>query len=381
MKKVYWRPTKIPRVILLVISILAIASMLSVELFKTESKKKYHEEKFKAARAMKRGLEVLKQYRLKHIGPIDTEVDPANSGMIGLPESPITSDFGFLPAKQTTINPNWAAVMVQMLKQADVKEGDIVAMGFSGSFPAINLASLVAAEQLKCKVIAITGVAASTWGANIPEFTWLDMENILYKKGVISNRSVAASLGGDEYRSVIGSKKGRRLLQAAIQRNGVRFLDFKGTKESIDERMAIYQELAEGKQIAAYVNVGGSRISAGTRAGKRLYNAGLNRRPPPGALNVDSVMTRLAEEDIPLIHMILIDKLADRYGLPKSPTTVPKIGDGHIYERKEYNRYLAAANFLILLFLLYIFLRSDIGYRIFGSSRIAQAPKHPEPMV
>ena len=36
---------------------------------------------------------------------------------------------------------------------------------------------------------------------------------------------------------------------------------------------------------------------------------------------------------------------------------------------------------IILLFVLYAFLKLDIGYRIFGSSRTTQPPKHPEPMV
>jgi len=120
---------------------------------------------------MKYGMEATRQYRIKNVGPIDPEVDPANSGMIGLLLSPITSKTGFLPAKQTTVNPNWAAVMVAMFKEVGAKEGDVIAMGFSASFPAINLATLVAAETLRLNVIAINSVGASTWGANIPDLS------------------------------------------------------------------------------------------------------------------------------------------------------------------------------------------------------------------
>ena len=176
MKKIYWRPTQIPRVILLVCVILAIASVSSVELITVKTKRPYYSKKIQAALAMKNGMEAIKDYRLKHSSPIDSEFDPADSGMIGLPESPITSKAGQLAAKQQTVNPNWAAVMVEMYKDAGLKKGDTVAMGFSGSFPALNLAAIVGAEALNLNVVAITSVAASTWGANIPNFTWLDME-------------------------------------------------------------------------------------------------------------------------------------------------------------------------------------------------------------
>ena len=196
MKNIYWRPSTIPRVTLLVIAILAIVSFTSVELFTIQKKRPYYSKKFQASLAMKQGMEIIKNYRLKKIGPLNEEFDPAGSGRIGLPESPISSKAGQLTAKQNSVNPNWAAVMVEMYKEAGLKKGDTVAIGFSGSFPALNLAAIVAAEILNLNIIPITSVAASTWGANIPELTWLDMERILHKEGIIKHKSVAASLGG-----------------------------------------------------------------------------------------------------------------------------------------------------------------------------------------
>ena len=267
MKKIYWRPSKVPRVVLVVIAIMAITSMLSVELIKVHRKQPYYTEKLKAAQLMKEGMEVLKKYRIENFDPIDREADPANSGLIGLPASPITSNFGYLPAKQTTINPNWSAVMVEMLRRAGAKKGDPVAMGFSGSFPSINLAALVAAEALNLKAIPITSVAASTWGANIPGFTWLDMERVLYENKIISNRSVAASLGGRDDRALASSKKGRALLDEAIERNKVELVEIESSKESLDSRMGIYRKFAKGKRIKAYVNIGGGTVSVGTSVG------------------------------------------------------------------------------------------------------------------
>jgi poly-gamma-glutamate system protein len=381
MKKIYWRPSKVPRLVLVVISILAIAGILSIELFKTYQKQPYFEEKIKAALLMKNAMGVIKEHRMKHFGPIDTELDPAGSGLIGLTSSPITSSVGYLHVKQTTVNPNWAAVMVDMFKKAGVKEGDIIAVGISGSFPALAIATHAAAETLKLQVIPISSVAASNWGSNIPKLTWLDMERILHKEGMISQRSIGASLGGTGDQALGMSEPSLQLLNAAITRNKVRFIEVKSMEESINARMALYKEFSEGKRIATYVNVGGGTVSVGTVVGKRLYQPGLNRKPPPAALSVDSVMTRFAREGVPLIHMVYIDKIAEKYDMPKSPTSMPYVGEGSIFGKLKYNLFLAAGNLVILLLVLYAFLKLDIGYRIFGSSRATQPPKHPEPMV
>jgi poly-gamma-glutamate system protein len=381
MKKIYWRPTQIPRVILLVSVILAIAAISSVELITVQKKRPYHSRKSQAALAMKNGMETIKDYRLEHIAPIDSEFDPAESGMIGLPESPITSKTGQLRAKQHTVNPNWAAVMVEMYKDAGLKKGETVAMGFSGSFPALNLAAIVAAETLKLNVLAVTSVAASTWGANIPNFTWLDMERILYKAGIINHKSIAASMGGLEDIALGKSKKKRAILTNAIERNGLKPLEFETSSEHIEERMALYWEFAGENRIAAYVNVGGSLGSVGTKTVKTLFEPGLNKNPPQEVLGVDGVITRFAREGLPVIHLVYIEKLLNKYGLPESPQKIPPVGEGQLYSTVGYNLYLTATSFFILIIVLYAFLRLDIGYRIFGSSRTTQPPKHPEPMV
>jgi poly-gamma-glutamate system protein len=381
MKKIYWRPSTIPRMTLVVIAILAIVSFTSVEFFTVKKKRPYYSKKFQASLAMKQGMEKIKNYRLKKIGPLNEEFDPAGSGMIGLPDSPISSKAGQLTAKQNSINPNWGAVMVTLYKEAGLKTGDTVAMGFSGSFPALNLAAVVAAEVLKLNIIPITSVAASTWGANIPDLTWLDMERILQKEGIIKQKSVAASLGGLEDIALGKSKKKRALLSTAIERNGLHPLEFESTKEHIDERMALYWKFAEENRIAAYLNVGGSLGSVGTKTTKKLFSPGLNINPPQEALSVDGVITRFAREGIPVIHMVYVEKLLKKYGLDESIETIPEVGVGPIYSKVEYNLYLVIASLLILLVVLYAFLRSDIGYRIFGSSSTTQPPKHPEPMV
>jgi hypothetical protein len=98
-------------------------------------------------------------------------------------------------------------------------------------------------------------------------------------------------------------------------------------------------------------------------------------------MKIDSVTTRFAQTGAPIIHIYRIEELAAKYGLPEAPEEVPKVGGGLMFTSLEYNLYLVAGNLLILLFISYLFLKLDIGYRIFGSTRITETPKHPQPMV
>jgi poly-gamma-glutamate system protein len=128
----------------------------------------------------------------------------------------VTSNTGSLPAKQTSINPNFAAVVVQLLKRAGLEEGDVVAIGFSGSFPALNVAVMAAVSVLGLKPIIISSNAASQWGANDPDFLWIDWERTLAAKHIFNFRSVAASIGGIEDRGLGMTPEGRRTIVAAI---------------------------------------------------------------------------------------------------------------------------------------------------------------------
>ncbi len=381
MKKLYWRPTRIMWQIHVLIATVAILGILSVEYFKIKVKRPHYSEKIEAARIMKRGMDVIKHYRIYMNGPIDREVDPLETGMIGKLISPITSNTGVLEAKQATVNPNWAAVMVHLLRKAGVKKGDTVAAGFSGSFPALNLATLAAAEALDLRVVAITSAAASTWGANVPELSWLDMERILKENNVVRNRSVAASLGGTKDRAVGMGKDGREMLRDIINRNGVEFINLKDENENLAKRMDIYFSKAEGAPIEAFVNVGGGTISVGTKIGKKLFHPGLNRRPPARALVLDSVMSRFAKEGVPMIHMTNIRYLAEKYGIPFEYQKSQRPGDGPLFSSYEYNQVLVIFVLAVIVIFLFLFMRMGYGYRLFQNSGAKSEQKPPEPMV
>lgn len=381
MRKLYWRPGKVSRRIHLFVALMAAVGLLAVETMKTRTKQPSFDEKMKAARMMRDGMELVRDYRIKHVGPIEPETDPTGSGMIGVLMSPITSNTGNLEAKQTTVNPNWAAAMVHLLKRAGVKKGDAIAIGFSGSFPALNLAVLCAAAAMEVKPVAISGASASMWGANIPELSWLQMEKLLYERRIVPFRSVAASLGGQGDRALGMGKKGREMLRKVVEQSGLPLIYSTTPKENIDLRMERYREVAGDSPITAYVNVGGGTVSVGTSVGKKLFRPGLNRRPPAKALELDSVMIRFALEGVPIIHLSGISELAKRHGLPLTPQRTTLIGEGIMYYQEEYNLWATALILAALTMMLVVLIRLDLGHRLFHTASRAPAAQHPQRMV
>jgi len=78
----------------------------------------------------------------------DAAADPNRTGLVGVETSPITTTLGNLEAKRTTTNPDFAGLLVRLLNEAGVKEGEAIAVGGSSSFPALLLAVLSAAKAM-----------------------------------------------------------------------------------------------------------------------------------------------------------------------------------------------------------------------------------------
>ena len=381
MKKLYWRPERVSKKVLLIIALLAIVGVFSLETFRVERRQPYFKEKMSAARLTQTMFETIKKERTKRNIRIDKESDPAKSGLMGILLSPPTTNPGHLPAKQTSVNPNFGAVVLHLLKRIGVEQDDPVAVGFSGSFPAINLAVLAALETIGAKSIVITSVGASQWGANIPRLLWPEMEKLIADKRLIRNRSVAYSLGGINDLALGLSDTGKKALKAAIDESGIPILEVESFEDSVEKRYALYQERAGDQDIVAYINVGGGTSSVGTRVGKKMFRPGLNRTPPSGVGEFDSVMSRFITKGIPVIHMSSIDTIAQRYGLPLQPQITPKPGEGKVFRREVYNTSLAVAVLIGLILCLWVFARMDIGFRLFKQSSPPKNNASPQQMV
>ena len=345
------------KTVLSVLVLLALMIFLAVEFGKVDVRLKWYEQKIEAARIAKNAAEFLKEFRLQKGVFIDAVNDPNETALIGQDITPITTDRGYIEAKLTATNPNFAAVVVEMLKNAGLEKNDKVAVAFTGSLPGLNIAVHAALQTLKLKPIIITSVGASNWGANDPYYTWLDMENVLFKEGIIENKSIAASIGGglDVGRGL--SPEGRQLIIDAIERNKIEFINEEHLENSIQKRIDIYDKYREKNNIKAFINVGGGISSLGSTENDKFIPSGLSMSLPMMNYPRRGVLIRMAEENIPIIHLLNINQLARKYGLPVSPTPLPVPGEGQVFVQRRYS--------VILTLVLTLFLTAAIAFVFF----------------
>ena len=275
----------------------------------------------------------------------------------------MTSLPGHLDAKQTSVNPNFAAVAVQYLRAAGAQPGDEIAIGCTGSFPALNIAVLTAAETLELKPSLVSSVASSQFGANHPQLMWPDMERILLEEGIIQTRSLATSRGGFRDMAVGMTDDSRRLLDDAIERNGIPMLESDASEDFIDQRMQIYAGSAgDIKRFAAYVNIGGGMASIGGTKGNDQLGRGVIRPSKFDRIRnpIDSVASRFLADDVPVINMIDVVAMANEHGLPVTPTIRPAVGEGGVYLERPLRRPFALAGIGIILAMTTLFVRPPV---------------------
>jgi poly-gamma-glutamate system protein len=403
MRGMYWKPQGASQVQRALVAALAVVGLVAVEVFPSEEQQPHYAEKMLAARKAQDALDVIRDASERRGLYLRAKTDPAASRLIGEVLSPITSGSGSLVSKQTSVNPNFAAVIVQWLKELRVKSGDVVAVGVSGSFPAMNVAVYSALHELGIEPIIISSTAASQWGANDPNFTWLDMEAVLRKNEVFPYKSVAASLGGVGDDAIGLTKRGRRMLERAIERNEMTLLaDIEPERpmaEIVDkqkghglanlalvdegrvrERMRVYYEMAGDRTIKAYVNVGGGTVSVGTKVGKRKFLPGVNARPPKGIDEMPpSVLGAFLETGVPGIHLTRIIDLAEEYGLDIAPRITPEVGTGDVFQKRQPNRWLAGIVLALILLSLFVVARAPWGTRMLRTTIPPESVMPPPP--
>jgi len=285
----------------------------------------FDREAFRAAVLMARSIEALGDYRQAFGPPIDARFDLNRTGLIGIEDSSITTSLGRLEAKRTTTNPNFAKAVVRMFREADLKRGDVVAVGASSSFPGLILATLVAAETLGVKPLLVSSLGASNWGANHPDWTWIEMSACLRDKGLLKVEPIAFSVGGDGDSGSEMDAAGRELLEGKIRASGRPFLHESGLADNVRARIAALDRSAGGKAIKVFINVGGSWADMGTDGEVLKLRPGFN---PASDVSVPAVERRgliqeMAGRGIPVIHLLYVKGLCDRYGLPWDPVPLP----------------------------------------------------------
>ena len=309
--------------------------------------------------------------------PTDERNDPEGYGVIGPQFSLTTTDRGVQAAKVLAAHPNFAAAVTQMMLQAKVRSGDLVAVGMTGSLPGLNLAVLSACRAIGAEPIVITSVGSSMFGATDPELTWLDMERALARRGQLGYRSAGASLGGggDVGRGL--SPAGRQMLFQAIHRSGARLIDAPNVLEAVKERVALYDSVAtlRAKPIRLYVNVGGGVASLGGAQNARLIPSGLTLRlaaknyPNHGVVNV------FAERRVPILNLLEVEKLARQWGIVDDSGEPVRPRKGLLFIELRYNLWVVGIAAVVLLLVHVVVLRLDVRHQLLGQPHPERIPQ------
>jgi poly-gamma-glutamate system protein len=319
------RLTKTLRRTLLLLAALLLVVVQSLEYVRTPRQVAEQESQLRAAERMLRGMMCIRDARLALGIGVDLAIDPNGTGLIGEEYTDLTTTQGSLRAKRTSLNPQFAGLALSLMRRAGVQKGDRVALCFSGSFPALNIAVLAACEELEVNPFIISSVGASAFGANIPGLTWLDMERILFEQGQISHRSSFVSLGGIV--ETEGGIDGTGIEQGmqAICKHGAIYLDegHRGKLLADIERRETLN-LAGGPP-AIFVNVGGNITSLGWVAQAARLENGLLRKVPACQSPQRGIIFRMMEQGVPVIHFLNIESLAARNLLPLAPVPLPPI--------------------------------------------------------
>ena len=286
----------------------------------------YGDQMVDAARLMRQAVTIIARHR-DQAGPrIDDTIDPNHTGLVGPEQSGLATTLGHLEAKRTTTNPDMAGLVVHLLHQAGVAAGDTIAVGSSGSFPALLVATLAAARTMQVYPVVILSLGASSFGGTQMDFNLLDICHLLIHENVLPVRPAAISLGGEQDIGQELEPAIRERLIKNIQDSGVPFIYEPDLQENVAARLSTYRRGSSSGRIAAFVNIGGSHANLGTSELALNLEPGLNTHLsiPPKAER--GVLFEMASQGIPCLHLLFIKGLAAKYGLPWDPIPLPEAG-------------------------------------------------------
>ncbi|MCI8510752.1 MAG: poly-gamma-glutamate system protein [Lachnospiraceae bacterium] len=337
------------RIALLSASLLLAGIILSVSHASVEVQP-FWEQQLAARKQMEQCMVAILGYREALSIPLSSE-DLCGTGLIGEEFTPITTSRGMPEAKRTAADPDMAALLVCMLYEAGIRPGDCVGAGFSGSFPGINLAVLCACDAMDVRLILISSVGASSYGANDPRLTFPEIIHRLYLDGLIRTDSVLVTPGGD-------FDNGRGVLDEAlfdsvmerIADSGLIVLREPDYQENLAVRRAVYEKAGIDVFIASGGNISTTGIGAGAAA---LGQGVLKRRILPRPLTKESGLVEIyLLNGLPVINLLNIRQIAASYGLPFDPQKQAAPMEAAVYYQTRYPSAPLLVSLLLSLLLL-----------------------------
>jgi len=237
------------------------------------------------------------------------------SALIGDDFTVMTTTLGSLEAKETAANPDFAALLVRLYREAGIDSANTVGIMLSGSFPSLAIAALAATQTMGVDAGGGSSLGESTYGANQPDATWIDMERWLQATAGLRHASSLVTAGAQDDNGSGLSEEGMADIRAATDRCAVALY----APASLDEAIAAKVQLFERADIDLLVNVGGNQAALGRCPQSDAIPNGLQTDWQPSDHPQRGVIARLAERGVPFIHLLNIKDLAARYQLPIAP--------------------------------------------------------------
>lgn len=335
------RPLKIRiRYLLLSLAVLAAGLFFTLSLAQKEAND-YEEAQRNAAERMERAEAYIKNSILEK----GIEIEPTDlnrTGLIGPEFTELTSTLGEEGAKRSTLNPEFAAAMVRYFHKAGLKEGDVVAIGCSGSFPGFLIAVLSAAKEMKLEARVIASLGASTYGATRVEYNIFHILNDLKESGEMDFSLLAVSSGGQNDRGggamedflYEGSAElSQELCRSEAEKTGAVFIYKDTLAESIKERLSLF-----GEDVKIFVNIGGASTNNGTSSYTLDFPPGLVMkvdRIPEG--DERGLIFEYAAKGIPVINLLSVKKLCQENSIIFDPVPLPSSSSSVVYSTITYN--------------------------------------------
>ncbi len=262
--------------------------------------------------------------------------------LLGVEYTPITTTLGSLDAKQTTLNPEFGALITRVLEEEGFDSSSVVGVACSGSFPGLTIASLAALRSIGAKVILASSLGASSFGANEPEATWIDMERWLIEAGELGVKSSLVSAGAENDAGEGLPEGGLEMIHNACERCDVHLSVPRSLGEAIDERIRLF------RGVDVLVNIGGNHAMLGGCVHASGIPPGFHRSLRSCKDENRGVILRLSSQGIPVLHLLNIRDLAARYGLPIGYASTTH--SGSLFARRTVDRTRVA--FVLVLILL-----------------------------
>ena len=279
-----------------------------------------------AARIMQAATQVIRAEKRERGMLQPQSVDPNQTGLIGPEFTVTTTSLGVLAAKRTATNPDFAAALTRQIADLDLDDDAVVVALFSGSMVGANLATLAAVEALGLETVAISSLGASMFGATDPEFTWLDMEELLADRDIIGTRSGIALVGGNRGTGHGLEPEGVDALRASIERAGLEPLEGENLRDLLAKLTTAIEQQAGGGA-ALFVNAGGSVAAFGNCQNADVLPAGVIDYAPPCEGDVPGLIYTMAAKGVPVIHLLNMRGLAAQWGLPYDPIPFELVGN------------------------------------------------------